>query len=152
MMRKLTQKEIIKNIENQKEELTAVEIILNNENLEECSIILNDKLFSMPYETTYDPYFINEIKDIIKGKEILLIQFIDNELSEAWKQSYLQGGIPEERHDRRVIPRKYNEMNELFCVDQNLLDDITDKWIGTPWEGVPDWKEGIIKWYKHHLI
>lgn len=152
MMRKITQTEVVNKIENEKDELTAVEIIISHENPTQCSVILNDELFSTPYETTYNNELIAEIKKTIRGKEIFLIQFIDHELSEAWKQSYIQGGIPEERHDRRVIPRKYNDMNELFCIDQTLIDDLTGKWIGTPWEGVPKWKEGIIEWYKNHLI
>ena len=131
MMRKITQTEVVNKIENEKDELTAVEIIISHENPTQCSVILNDELFSTPYETTYNNELIAEIKKTIRGKEIFLIQFIDHELSEAWKQSYIQGGIPEERHDRRVIPRKYNDMNELFCIYQTLIDNLTGKWIGT---------------------
>ena len=155
MMEKLTQNEIINKIENEKDDLTAVEIIINHENPTQCSVILNDEWFSIPYETTYNNELIKDIKKTIQGQKILLIQFIDNELAEGWKQAYLKGGIPEERHDRRVIPRKYNDMNELFCVDRNLLWDITDYFKGTPHELTEEkcaWRYHAIQWYKQHLI
>lgn len=153
-MDKLTQTQIIDEIKNN-DEVTAVEIIINHKNILECSVIISDELFSYGYETTYNNELISEIKKAIRGKEILLIQFIDTELPEAWKQSYLAGGIPEERHDRRVIFHPYNDMNELYCVDRNLLWDITDKFKGTPHELTEDkccWRWNIIQWYKKHLI
>ena len=154
-MQKITQTQILNKIENEKKELASIEIIISHENPTQCSVILNDELFTWGYETTYNNELIKGIKKTIQGKEILLIQFIDNELAEGWKQAYLKGGIPEERHDRRVIPRKYNDMNELFCVDRNLLWDITDYFKGTPHELTENkckWRFEIIKWYKNHLI
>ena len=154
-MKKITQNQIIEKIENKKDEITAIEIIINHENPLECSIILNDKLFSVPYETTYNNELISGIKKAIRGKKILLIQFIDNELPEAWKQAYLSDNIPEERHDRRVIFHPYNDMNEQFCIDRTLLWDITDEFKGTPHELTEEkckWRFEIIKWYKNHLI
>lgn len=150
IMKKIYQHEIIDKI-SETDELTAVEIIRNHKNTDECSIIINDTLMSIGYETRYSKELVNAIKKII-DEDILLIQFDDNELSEAWKQSYLKGGISEDRHDRRVIPHAYNDMNELYCIDRNLLYDITDKWVGTEWENTCKWKVGIIDWYKNHLI
>ena len=155
MMEKRNQNQIFNEIKNENKELTAVEIIISHENPTQCSVILNDELFSWGYETTYNNELIAGIKKTIQGKEILLIQFIDNELAEGWKQAYLKGGIPEERHDRRVIPREYNDMNELFCVDRNLLWDITDEFKGTPHELTEEkcaWRWHAIQWYKNHLI
>ena len=149
-----TQTEIIELIKQEQDELTAVEIIRNHENHNQCSIILNDKWFSTPYETGCTPELIALIKEAI-NPETLLIMFDDFELAEGWKQAYLKGGIPEERHDRRVIPRKYNDMNELFCIDQNLLWDITDYFKGTPHELTEEkcgWRFHAIEWYKNHLI
>ena len=152
-MQKLTQTEIIEKI-NKTEELTAVEIIINHKNQLECSIIINDTMFSIPYETKFDFSLPAKIKNAVSD-EVLVIGFIDSELSEAWKQSYLAGGIPEERHDRRVEFHAYNDMNEMFCIDRNLLWDITDEFKGTPHELTEDvckWRFEIIKWYKNHLI
>ena len=153
-MEKITQTEIINKIENEKDELTAVEIIRNHKNHKQCSVILNDELFSIPYETDCTPELANMIKETI-NPETLLIMFDDYELAEGWKQAYLKGGIPEERHDRRVIPRQYNDMNELFCVDRNLLWDLTDEFKGTPHELTEErcaWRFHAIQWYKAHLI
>lgn len=151
---KKTQNEIITKIENEKDELTAVEIIRNHENHNQCSIILNDKWFSTPYETDCTPELITLIKEAI-NPETLLIMFDDFELAEGWKQAYLKGGIPEERHDRRVIPRKYNDMNELFCIDRNLLWNITDEFKGTPHELTEEkcsWMYYMTLWYREQLI
>ena len=153
-MQKITQNEIINKIKNEKDDLTAVGIILNHKNHNQCSVILNDEWFSIPYETDYTPELTAMIKETIND-ETLLIKFDDYELAEGWKQAYLKGGIPEERHDRRVIPRKYNDMNELFCVDRNLLWDITDYFKGTPHELTEEkcaWRYHAIQWYKQHLI
>ena len=153
-MQKITQNEIINKIENEKDDLTAVGIILNHKNHNQCSVILNDEWFSIPYETDYTPELTAMIKETIND-ETLLIKFDDYELAEGWKQAYLKGGIPEERHNRRVIPRKYNDMNELFCVERNLLWDITDYFKGTPHELTEEkcaWRYHAIQWYKQHLI
>ena len=154
-MQKTTQTQIIKTIKNKKDELTAIEIIINRENPTECSVILNDEFFSIPYETIYNEKLIAEIKKTIPGK-ILLIQFIDYELPEAWKQSYKKAGILEKYpYDRRLKFHPYNEMNEQFCIDRNLLWDITDEFKGTPHELTEEkckWRFEIIKWYKNHLI
>lgn len=154
-MQKLNQTQIIEKIENELSELTAVEIIINSENPTQCSVILNDKFFSCPYETTYNEKLIAGIKKAIMGKEILLIQFIDIELPRAWADAYTAGGIEPARHDRRVIFHPYNDMNEMFCIDQSLLWDITDEFKGTDHELTEEkckWRYEIIKWYKNHLI
>ena len=155
-MQKLTQNEIITKIENEKDELTAVEIIINHENPTQSSVILNDKLFSWGYETTYNNELIAGVKKAICGKEILLIQFIDNELPEAWRQAYQDGGILERfPDDRRLKFYPYNMMNEQFCIDRNLLWDITGEFKGTPHEVTKEkcmWRWSIIEWYKNHLI
>ena len=153
-MQKITQNEIINKIENEKDDLTAVGIILNHKNHNQCSVILNDEWFSIPYETDYTPELTAMIKETIND-ETLLLKFDDYELAEGWKQAYLKGGIPEERHDRRVIPRKYNDMNEMFCIDRNLLWYITDEFKGTDHELTEEkckWLWTMIQWYKAHLI
>lgn len=162
---KKTQNEILKEIKNT-ETLTAVEIIISSEDHAipnrplgtpvKASIIINDELFSTPYEIeegyTFD--FLKTIKKTIP-KEVLLIYFEDADLPKAWADAYTAGGIPEERHDRRVIFHPYNEMCEMYCVDRNLLWDITDYFKGTPHELTEDkckWRYEIIEWYRNHLI
>ena len=141
-----TQNEIIAKID---EDVTAVEIIRNHENPDECCVIINDELFSTPYETEYSFDLIVAIKTQIAkvNPEIIVIMFNDIELPTAWKQSYLQGGITEDRFDRRTEFHPYNEMNEMFCIDRILLMQITGQD-----DRMAKWKEGIIKWYKNHLI
>ena len=153
-MKKLTQNEIITKIENEKDELTAVEIIRNHENPNECSVILNDKFFSVPYETEYSFELLQNIKNTIP-EEVLMIMFNDDELPKAWAAAYTADNIPEERHDRRVEFHPDNDMNEMFCIDRTMLWDITDEFKGTPHELTRDkciWRYEIIKWYKNHLI
>ena len=151
-----TQNQIINEIETEKSRpLTAVEIIRDNQDSENCSIILNDRLFSWGYETEYTEELIENIRKVISDNDILFIKFTDSELPKAWADAYTKGGISEDRFDRRVIFHPYNEMNELFCVDQSLLWDITDEFKGTPHElteEVCKWRFEIIKWYKNHLI
>ena len=152
-MQKITQTEIIEKV-TKNDDLTAVEIIINHKNQLECSIILNDTMFSIPYETNFTFDLPSKIKEAVSS-EVLVIGFIDTELPEAWRQSYLEGGISEDRYDRRVEFHAYNDMNEMFCIDRNILWDITGKWAEIYQDEnyeVCGWKKGIIRWYKNHLI
>ncbi|WP_405286004.1 hypothetical protein [Methanobrevibacter sp.] len=152
-MQKITQNELIQKLENT-ETLTAVEIIRSHENPNICSVIINDRLFSMPYIMDFNFELLTTIKNTVT-EDILVILFTDDELPKAWADAYTAAGIPKERHDRRVIPRKYNEMNEQFCIDQTLLWDITDEFKGTDHELTREkccWRWTIIQWYKAHLI
>jgi hypothetical protein len=152
-MDKKTHKEIMNQIKKT-ETLTAVEIIRNHENPKECSVIINDKFFSMPYITEFNFELLTEIKNNVSD-EILVILFNDDELPKAWRDSYLAEGIPVERHDRRVEFHRFDDMNEMFCIDRTLLWDITDYFKGTAHEWSRDdciWRFEIIQWYKAHLI
>lgn len=152
-MQKLTQNEIIENIKKT-ETLTAVEIIRNHKNPSECCVVINDKLFSMPYETEYSFELLQAIKNTV-SEDILVIMFNDDELPKAWAAAYTADGIPEERHDRRVEFHAYNDMNEMFCIDRTMLWDITDEFKGTDHELTKEkciWRWTIIQWYKAHLI
>lgn len=144
----ITKNELFNKIKNE-EELTAVEIIISSEDEKLCSVIINDIMFSCLYNVVYDDELKNEIKNIVDD-EILVIEFVDKELSEAWKLSYLLGGISEDRWDRRTIFHPYNEMNEMFCIDEFLLEEILG--ISRHQDHIPKWKEYIIDWYKEHLI
>lgn len=138
--------ELFNKIRNE-ERLTAVEIIVSSEDEKLCSVVINDRMFSCPYKVVYNDELKNEIKNIVDD-EILVIEFVDNELSEAWKLSYSLGGIEEERWDRRVVFHSYDDMNEMFCIDMMLLEEIK----GENFHPLPEWKEYIIDWYKEHLI
>lgn len=151
-MNQITKKELIPKITE--ENVTAIEIIRNHKKPTECSVIINDDLFSIPYITTYDFELLKIIKENIH-ENTLVILFNDDELPKAWADSYTAGGIPEERHDRRVIFHPFNDMNEMFCIDQTILYDITDEFKGTPHELTEEkcaWRWNIIQWYKAHLI
>lgn len=145
-MQKRTHNEIIAKID---EDVTAVEIIRNNENPNECCVVINDEMFSTPYETMFNFDLLVAIKTQIAkvNEDIIVIYFNDIELPEAWKQSYLAGGITEDRFDRRTEFHAYNDMNEMFCIDRILLMQITGKD-----DRCAKWKTGIIKWYRNHLI
>ena len=152
-MEKINTTQLVNKLENE-EELTAVEIIRNHEKPNECSVIINDTLFSIPYIMDFSFDLLSNIKKTASEK-ILVILFNDDELPKAWADAYTAGGIPEERHDRRVIFHAYDDMNEQFCVDRNLIWDITDEFKGTPHELTKDkccWRWNIIQWYKAHLI
>ena len=152
-MEKITQSDLIRKLNNE-ENLTAVEIIRSHENPEICSVIINDELFSIPYIMDFNFELLETVKKTVND-EILVILFNDDELPKAWADSYTAGGIPEERHDRRVIFHAYDDMNEQFCIDQTLLWDITDEFKGTPHELTEEkcaWRWNIIQWYKAHLI
>lgn len=141
---------IMKNIDN---ETKAVQIIKSH-NSDKCGVIISDEFFSSLYETDYNENLKNEIKALL-NEEAILFEFTDKELTEAWKDSYTKAGISEDRWDRRTIFHSYNEMNEMFCMSEDLLDDITGKWIGTPWELTEDkcaWKYYAIEWYKTKII
>lgn len=148
-----TQTEIIEEIKKN-ETLTAVEIIRSHKNPTVCSVIINDKFFSMPYITTFNFKLLQAIKNTV-SEEILVILFNDDELPKAWAEAYTADGIPEEEHDRRVEFHAYDDMNEQFCIDRTLWWDITDYFKGTDHELTRDkciWRWEIIQWYKRHLI
>lgn len=90
--------------------------------------------------------FAKKIVDIARNTDILVFQFYDTDVPEMWKKSYKQGGIPEERWDRRVEFHKYNEPNEMFCIDwldyMQIIGEVE----------CPKWKEYAIEWYKSNLV
>ena len=147
-----TQTEIIAQID---ENVTAVEIIRSNENPNRCSVIINDKIFSIGYETEFNFDLITAIKNTV-ADDTLVIMFVDNELPEAWKQAYEKVDILEKYpNDRRLEFHQYNDMNEMFCIDRMLLWDITDEFKGTEHELTEEngfYRWHIAKWYKNHLI
>lgn len=148
-MQKINKTQLIKEVKD--EEVNAVEIIRSNEEPNKCSVIICDDMFSCPYEAEFNFELIQTIKENAH-KDLTVIMFVDNELNEAWKQSYLEGGIEENRHDRRVEFHKYNDMNEMFCLDEFLLGQIKGNYRGMTDDDLPAWKVGIIKWYRNHLI
>ena len=152
-MEKIITTQLVDKLENE-DELTAVEIIRNHENPKECSVIINDKFFSMPYIMDFSFDLLSTIKNTVP-EEILVILFNDDGLPKAWRDAYLADGIPEEDHDRRVEFHRFDDMNEQFCIDRTLHWDITDYFKGTQHELTEEqckWRWTIIQWYKAHLI
>lgn len=145
-----TNLEIIDIIKNEND-LQTVQIIRSSDDLNKCSIVIGDKMFSMMYETKYDEDLINDIKLIING-DVLFISYFDIEIADAWKLSYLNGGIESQRWDRRVISHKYNNMNEIFCIDNCTKDEILEEGVFGDFNELPNWKKGIIRWYQRHII
>ena len=129
------------------EDVKTVQIIMGNEE-EVCSIVVGTEMFSSLYLIPYNKrqYIYDKLWDT-KTKVFL---FSDFELSEAWKASYTKGGIEKERWDRRTVFHKYDDMNEMFCIDEFLLEEILG--ISRHQDHIPKWKVGVIEWYRKKLL
>ncbi len=149
-LEKLTKNQIAKKLN---ERFLTVQIIQNHEDKTQASLILGDKFFTCAYEIDYDDETLWLIcnHDVIINEETPIFVFTDKELQQAWINSYLQGGISEDRFDRRADFHPYNELNELFCIDLFLLEDITGERRGGD-ETLQNWKKGVINWYRNQLI
>lgn len=129
------------------EDVKTVQIIMGNEE-EVCSIVVGTEMFSSLYLIPYNKrqFIYDELWDT-KTKVFL---FNDFELSEAWKESYIKGGIDEDRWDRRVEFHSYDNMNEMFCIDMMLLEEILG--ISRHQDHIPKWKVGMVEWYRKKLL
>ena len=136
----------IKNVITE-EDVKTVQIIMS-ENENECSMIVGTEMFSTLYLISYNKRQF--VYDELWDTKVKVFLFTDSELSEAWKTSYLNGGIEEERWDRRTIFHPYNEMNEMFCIDMMLLEEILG--ISRHQDHIPKWKVGMIEWYRKKLL
>lgn len=145
-MRFLENESAIKNVIND-ENVKVVQLIMGD-NEEELCMVVGTRMFSSPYLIPYNKKQF--VYDELWDTKVKLFLFTDSELTEAWKQSYLNGGIEEERWDRRTVFHPYNEMNEMFCIDDFLLEEILG--ISYHQDHIPNWKVGIIEWYRKHLI
>lgn len=159
-MEKLLLKEINEKLNDSEfmEDVKTVSIIINEEDRLKFAVYVDDLVCMCGYETEVNnavdgcdvdefEVFVKNMIDIASNKGILVFQFYDKELPEAWKESYKQGGITPDRWDRRIVFNAYNEPNEMFCIDQidymQLTGEIKD---------VPEWKKYMIDWYKNQLI
>ena len=146
-MRFLKNKNEIRKVIESEDEIKAVQLIMG-ENEKEVSIIISTTFFSTLYVI---PYELKQfVYDELWDTKTKLFLFSDIELTEAWKASYLNGGIEEERWDRRTIFHPYNEMNEMFCIDMMLLEEILG--ISRHQDHIPKWKVGMIEWYRKKLL
>ena len=146
-MRFLKNKNEIRKVIESEDEIKAVQLIMG-ENEKEVSIIISTTFFSTLYVI---PYELKQfVYDELWDTKTKLFLFSDIELTEAWKASYLNGGIEEERWDRRTIFHPYNEMNEMFCIDEFLLEEILG--ISRHQDHIPKWKVGMIEWYRKKLL
>ena len=146
-MRFLKNKNEIRKVIESEDEIKAVQLIMG-ENEKEVSMIISTTFFSTLYVI---PYELKQfVYDELWDTKTKLFLFSDIELTEAWKASYLNGGIEEERWDRRTIFHPYNEMNEMFCIDEFLLEEILDT--SRHQDHIPKWKVGMIEWYRKKLL
>ena len=140
------------------EDIKTVSIIHNDEDRLKFAVYVDDLICMSGYETevnnaiegdTVEEFavFVNTIIDLARNKGILVFQYYDKELPEAWKESYKQGGITPNRWDRRTVFHAYNEPNEMFCIDQIDYMQLTGEI-----EEIPEWKKYMINWYKNQLI
>ena len=109
-----------------------------------CSLIIGTEMFSsqliIPKSLALDTGLL------IRDKHIPLFVYEDSELPEAWKKSYIDGGIEEKDWDRRTEFNPYDRMSEMFCIDSYFLSQIMGD------APVPDWEEGAIKWYRSKMV
>lgn len=133
-------KEIINDVE-----IKTIQLIMG-ENKEEVCMVIGTELFSTPYLIPYDKRQF--VYDELWDTKTKIFFFTDAELSEAWKESYIKGGIDEDRWDRRVEFHSYDDMNEMFCIDTYTLEEILD----ISQHCISDWKIGIIEWYRRKLL
>ena len=146
-MRFLKNKNEIRKVIESEDEIKAVQLIMG-ENEKEVSMIISTTFFSTLYVI---PYELKQfVYDELWDTKTKLFLFSDIELTEAWKASYLNGGIEEKRWDRRTIFHPYNEMNEMFCIDEFLLEEILG--ISRHQDHIPKWKVGMIEWYRKKLL
>lgn len=146
-MEKISKNQIARKIEYN--EPNSIQIVQNHENKSQAVMYLSSNIFTMGYEFDYSFETLAEIKNAVK-EDVSVFVFTDKELQEAWINSYLQGGISEDRFDRRAEFNSFNKINELFCINNFLLEEI----LGTSYhqDHIPEWKKGIIDWYRNQLI
>lgn len=140
--------EIATKIENK--EAKAICIVQNHENKSEAVAYVSDRLFTFPIQIEYNFETLTAIKNAV-NEECFVFVFTDKELQDAWIDSYLDGGISEDRFDRRTEFHKFDEIHEIFCIDRMTLMEIRGDFDGTEWEA-SEWKKGIIAWYKNQAI
>lgn len=119
--------------------------IIFNRNSDKCSLIIGTEMFSSLY--IIPKTLALETGMIIRDKQVPLFVYEDTELPEAWKKSYAEGGISKDQWDRRTAYHPYDEMNEMFCIDSYMLNQI----MGLD-DDVPEWKEGAIGWYRSKMV
>ena len=151
MERITTEQQIDRIIENDGKIFTA-QLIMSRTNNEEFGLVIGTRMFSSHYIASID--LMGHICKQLKEKEILTFRFYDEDLTEAWKNSYTYGGISKDDWDRRTVFHPYSEMNEMFCIDDMTFSEIT----GYDFHGfelrhpIPNWKRWVIGWYKRCII
>lgn len=140
------------------EGIKTISIIHDNEYRLDFAVYFDDLVCMCGFEASVDNSvkgntlkdfnkFVKKITEIAQNTNILIFQYYDADVPEIWKKSYEQGGLSFERWDRRVQFHKYNEPNEMFCVDwldyMQIIGEIKE---------VPEWKKYALEWYKSNLV
>lgn len=147
MVRVLKNQNEIRKIIESEDEIKAIQLIMGD-NKKEVSMVISTTFFSTLYII---PYELKQfVYDELWDSKTKLFLFSDVELTEAWKSSYLLGGISEDRWDRRTIFHPYNEMNEMFSMSEFLLEEILG--ISRHQDHIPKWKVGMVEWYRKKLL
>lgn len=144
----LTQAEIKQKL-TENEDIKGICVIQNYLNTNEAVMYISDDIFTYGFRIECNSENLELIKSNVDN-EVLLYLFTDKDLQEAWIESYMRGGISEDRFDRRAEFHKFDVPHELFCIDRNMWWHLTDYFKGTPHEGHPEWMEYVLEWYKNH--
>lgn len=159
-MMKMSIREITQKLHDEEfmETIKTITLIMQDENRLHFAIYFDNLVCMSGFETeinsgidgyTVDEFheFLMKLIDIAVNDDIMVFQYVDVELPEAWKKSYAEGGIEPDRWDRRVEFHAFNEPNEMFCIDEIDYMQLTGEI-----ESVPKWKRYMIDWYKGNLI
>lgn len=131
------------------DDIKAICVVQDHTNIRDAVAYVSDSLFTTPYRFRCTRENLDLIRDSVPN-DVLLYVFTDMDLTCAWRESYLRGGISEDRWDRRAVFHRFDVPNECFCVDQSFYWHLTDYWKGTEWEGHPVWMDYILDWYNFH--
>lgn len=130
----------------------TAQLIMSEDNNEEFALVIGTRMFSQHY--IVDIRLMDTLCELLSETDALVFRFYDKDLTEAWKNSYTYGGISHDQWDRRTVFHPYDEMNEMFCIDDLTFSEIT----GYDFHGfsirhpIPNWKRWIIGWYKRCMI
>lgn len=145
-MKRISNNKEMEKILNDKD-IRTVQLIYGNDQ-SDISVVIGTTHFSTMYIMKKE--LVLDAAAYMRNMEIAIFIYNDKDLPEAWKKSYAEAGIPEREWDRRTEFHPFNEMGEHFCIDGHFLEQIVPS--GNVPFPVPDWKMGIIKWFRSKAV
>lgn len=130
------------------ERIETVQFIHSDDECDECAMILGTRIFSSHYVMPKE--LVKFAVVLLSTRKVLMFEFSDKELTNAWKKSYEDGGISKDRWDRRTVFHPYSEMNEMFCIDNLMLEEIKGE--NAEFYELPSWKVGVVNWYRDNIL